>query len=121
MKSPITGKPMELVKEKRVLEFRKESFEVIYHFYRCLDTGEEFEDDQLGDLNLDQVYNAYRAKHKFLFRQEFKELRGRYDLPATPMSKILGFGINKYVLYKTGEFPTKTNERFIKWAAIRDD
>ena len=39
---------MELVREKRVLEFRKESFEIIYHLYRCKDTGEEFEDDQLG-------------------------------------------------------------------------
>ncbi len=121
MKSPITGKPMELVKEKRVLEFRKESFEVIYHFYRCLDTGEEFEDDQLGDLNLDQVYNAYRAKHKFPFPEEIKELRGRYDLPATTMSQILGFGINQYRLYETGEIPSETNARLIQMAGNPDE
>jgi len=116
MKSPITGKPMELVKEKRVLEFRKESFEIIYHSYRCTDTGEEFEDDQLGDLNLNQVYNAYRGKHKLPFPEEIKEIRSRYDLPATTMSQILGFGINQYRLYETGEVPSETNARLIQMA-----
>jgi uncharacterized phage-associated protein len=121
MKSPITGKPMELVREKRVLEFRKESFEVIYHFYRCNDTGEEFEDDQLGDLNLDQVCNAYRARHRFPFPEEIKELRGRYDLPATTMSQILGFGVNQYRLYETGEIPSETNARLIQMAGNADE
>ncbi len=121
MNSPITGKPMELVREKRVLEFRKESFEIIYHFYRCSDRGEEFEDDQLGDLNLDQVYNAYRARHKFPFPEEIKELRGRYDLPATAMSQILGFGVNQYRLYATGEIPSETNARLIQMAGNADE
>ncbi|HMI61291.1 MAG TPA: type II toxin-antitoxin system antitoxin SocA domain-containing protein [Puia sp.] len=121
MNSPITGRQMELVRENRVLEFRKESFEIIYHFYRCKETGEEFEDDQLGDLNLDQVYNAYRARHKFPFPEEIKELRGRYDLPATAMSQILGFGVNQYRLYETGEIPSETNARLIQMASNSDE
>ena len=121
MKSPTTGKPMELVKEKKVLEFRKESFEIMYHVYRCTDTGEEFEDEKLGDLNLDQVYNAYRARHKFPFPEEIKEIRGRYDLPATTMSQILGFGVNQYRLYETGEVPSETNARLIQMAGSPDE
>ena len=107
---------MELVREKKVMEFRKESFEVLYHVYRCTDTGEEFEDEQLSDLNLDQVYNAYRVKHKFPFPEEIKEIRSRYDIPATTMSQILGFGINQYRLYETGEVPSETNARLIQMA-----
>ena len=112
---------MELVKEKRVLEFRKESFEIMYHSYRCMDTGEEFEDDQLGDLNLNQVYNAYRARHRFPFAEEIKEIRSRYDLPATTMSQILGFGVNQYRLYETGEVPSETNARLIQMAGNPDE
>jgi len=116
MNSPNTGKPMELQREKKVLEFRKESFEVMYHVYRCTDTGEEFEDEQLSDLNLDQVYNAYRVRHKLPFPEEIREIRSRYDLPATTMSQILGFGINQYRLYETGEVPSETNARLIQMA-----
>ena len=121
MKSPITGNPMELLKEKKVLEFRKEPFEIIYHYYRCKDTGEEFEDDHVGDLNLNQVYSAYRAKHKLPFVEEIKNIRSQYELPATTMSEILGFGVNQYRLYETGDIPSETNARLIQMAANPDE
>lgn len=121
MKSPITGKPMELIRGKTTLEFRKEQFEVIYHSYRCVDTGEEFEDEELGNLNLGQVYNAYRAKHKLPFTEEIRNTRRQYDLPATVMSEILGFGVNQYRLYETGDIPSETNARLIQMAANPDE
>jgi uncharacterized phage-associated protein len=121
MKSPITGKPMELVREKRELGFRKEAFEVVYHFYRCPDTGEEFVDEYIGDLNLDQVYNAYRAKHKLPFAEEIRSIRHQYDLPATAMSEILGLGVNQYRLYENGDIPSETNARLIQMAANPDE
>lgn len=121
MISPITGKPMELVREKTTLEFRKEQFEVVYHSYRCVDSGEEFEDEELSNLNLGQVYNAYRAKHKLPFTEEIKNTRRQYDLPATTMSEILGFGVNQYRLYETGDIPSETNARLIQMAANPDE
>jgi uncharacterized phage-associated protein len=121
MKSPITGNPMELLREKKVLEFRKESFEIIYHYYRCKDTGEEFEDEHMGDLNLDQVYNAYRVRHNLPFTEEIKNIRSQYDLPATAMSEILGFGVNQYRLYETEDMPSETNARLIQMAANPDE
>jgi putative zinc finger/helix-turn-helix YgiT family protein len=117
MKSPITGKPMKLIREKKSLEFRKESFEIVYHSYKCEDSGEEFVDEYLGDLNLDQVYNAYRVMHKLPFPEEIKQVRKKYGLPATTMSEILGFGINQYRLYETGEIPSEVNGRLIQLAA----
>ncbi len=112
---------MKLLKEKRSLEFRKETFEVIYHYYQCQDTGEEFVDEKIGDLNLDQVYNAYRVKHKLPFTIEIKNIRSQYDLPATVMSEILGFGVNQYRLYETGDMPSETNARLIQIAANPDE
>ena len=52
MKSPITGKEMVLIKEKSTLSFRKEEFEVVYHYYKCEDSGESFTTTQLDELNL---------------------------------------------------------------------
>lgn len=121
MKSPATGKSMELIREKRSLEFRKEEFEVIYHYYKCHDTGEEFVDEEVGNLNLGQVYNAYRVRHKLPFTEEIKNTRSQYNLPATLMSEILGFGVNQYRLYETGDIPSETNARLIQMAANPDE
>ncbi|HVU57070.1 MAG TPA: type II toxin-antitoxin system antitoxin SocA domain-containing protein [Puia sp.] len=117
MNSPITGQPMELAREKRTLEFRKEQFEIMYHYFKCKDSGEEFVDEVLGNLNLAQVYNAFRAKHKLPFLEEIRNIRSRYDLPATTMSQILGFGVNQYGLYEKGDIPSETNARIIQMAA----
>jgi hypothetical protein len=64
MKSPFTGKEMTIQKKMRTMSFRKEEFEISFHFYKCMDTGEQFEDDVLFDLNYNQVVNQYRNKHK---------------------------------------------------------
>lgn len=62
MKSPVTNKEMVLVKEKRVLNFRKEAYEIVFHAYLCEDSGEKFTDTKLDELNTNQVYNKYRQK-----------------------------------------------------------
>ncbi|MCK4678332.1 MAG: DUF4065 domain-containing protein [Bacteroidales bacterium] len=116
MKSPITGKEMILQKEKRVLSFRKEEFNVVYHYYLCTDTGEQFEDDQLAELNLTQVYNQYRERLKLPFPDEIMAVRKKYGLSARKMSDILGFGPNTYGNYEKGEIPSKANARLTQLA-----
>ncbi len=56
MKSPITGKEMLLSKEKRIMQFRKESIEIDFHFYKCVDSGEQFTTTALDELNINQLY-----------------------------------------------------------------
>jgi hypothetical protein len=63
MKSPITGKPMKLQRENRKMTFRKETFSVVFHYYRCADSGQQLTTTELDELNLDQLYNQYRNKH----------------------------------------------------------
>jgi len=116
MKSPITGKEMVLIKEKRTLSFRKEEFEVVYHSYKCEDSGESFTTTQLDELNLNQVYNQYRVKHNLPFPDEIMLIRKKYGLSAAKMSEILGFGANVYRNYETGEIPSQSNARLIQLA-----
>ena len=63
MRSPITGKEMVLVTENRTMTFRKEAFEIVFHSYKCVDSGESFTTTELDNINLDQLYDQYRAKH----------------------------------------------------------
>ncbi len=116
MQSPITGKEMSLKFELRKLDFRKESFDVAYHFFQCEETGEQFTTTEMDELNMIQLYNQYREKHKLPFPEEIKEIREKYGLAATKMAEILGFGINSYRNYESGEVPSQANARLIQLA-----
>jgi len=116
MKSPITGKEMVMKQETIETEFRKEKFEVVYHYYLCKDSEERFEDERLAQLNLSQVYNQYRKKYNLPFPEEIIKLRELYGLSGAKMSEVLGFGINVYRNYENGEIPNSSNARLIQLA-----
>lgn len=116
MKSPISGKEMILTKEKRSMDFRKETFQIIFHFYKCEDSEEYYTTTALDEVNINQVYNHYRNKFNIPFPDEITRIRETYGLSATKMSEILGFGINSYRQYESGEMPSVANAKLIQMA-----
>lgn len=114
MKSPFTGGEAALRKEQRVFSFRGDEIEIVYHFYRCEDTGEQFTTDEVDMLNIKQVHNKYRVKHNLPFPHEMKNTREKYGLSARRMSLVLGFGPNTYRNYENGEIPLASNARLIQ-------
>lgn len=114
MKSPITGKEMKLTKERRSMDFRKETFEILFHFYRCEDSAEQFTTTTLDEVNMNQVYNQYRDKFNIPFPDEIIKIREKYSLSAVKMSEILGFGVNSYRQYEAGEMPSVANAKLIQ-------
>jgi DNA-binding transcriptional regulator YiaG len=116
MKSPINGKEMKLMKENRTLTFRKEEYKVLYHFYICQESKEQFTNAELDEINLNQLYNQYREAHHLPFPDEIIAIRGEYKLPAIKMAEILGFGVNVYRNYESGEVPSESNARLIQLA-----
>lgn len=117
MLSPITGKEMVVKKEWRKMIYRKESFDVLFHAWHCIDSGEDFEDEVFANLNYEQVVNQYREKHNIPFPDDIKAIREQYNLPAKKMSQVLGLGENSYRQYEAGEMPTLANARLILMAA----
>ena len=113
MISPFTGGETILQKEAREYEFRGEKFQIVHQNYRCVDTNQIFTDTRLDELNLNQVYNKYRQKEGIPFPDEIKAYRNQYELAATKMSQILGFGVNMYGKYESGEMPNVSNGRLI--------
>ncbi len=116
MKSPFTGQKMSVQKEFRTLTFRKEKFKILFHFYKCEDTGEQFEDEAFAQLNYNQVLNQYRYKNSIPFPDQIVEIREKYGVSAARMSEILGFGVNSYRQYESGEVPCVSNARLIQLA-----
>jgi putative zinc finger/helix-turn-helix YgiT family protein len=114
MKSPITGKEMKLTKERRSIDFRKETFEIVFHYYKCEDSGEQFTTTALDEVNMNQVYNQYRDKFNIPFPDEIIRIREKYGLSAAKMSEILGFGVNSYRHYEAGEMPSVANAKLIQ-------
>ncbi|GAO27760.1 type II toxin-antitoxin system antitoxin SocA domain-containing protein [Geofilum rubicundum] len=116
MNSPFTGKEMTIVKEWRTMSFRKDKFEVLFHSYKCEDTGEQFEDEAFAQLNFNQLINQYRVKYSIPFSEQIIAIREKYNLSAAKMSEILGFGINGYRQYEGGEVPNQSNAKLIQLA-----
>jgi hypothetical protein len=52
MISPITGKEMMLTKERRSMDFRKETFEIVFHYYKCEESGEQFTTTSMDEINV---------------------------------------------------------------------
>ena len=103
MISPFTGGK---VKEVRAVEehmFRKETYSVHVRYYVCVDTGERFTTTDQDELMFNELYSQYRVRHGIPFPSEIKEIRERYGLNYSQMSKILGFGINQYAQYDLTE------------------
>lgn len=117
MKSPATGKKMQVKKVWKRLPFRKEEFDVLFHTWLCVDSGEEYEDDLFANINYNQVLNQYRERHNIPFPEDIKAIREQYHLPAIKMSRVLGLGDNTYRQYEGGEIPTQANARLIQMAA----
>jgi putative zinc finger/helix-turn-helix YgiT family protein len=113
MLSPMTGKEMKLLIRESTLAIRKEFFPVMYHVWQCEDTGEEFEDSNMIEVNLRQAADQYRSKHNLPFPEEITEIREQYGISASKMSEVLRFGINQYKQYESGELPSESNASLI--------
>ena len=116
MKSPFTGKEMSVQKEWRTMHFRKDEFKVLFHSFKCDDTGEQFEDDSFSELNYTQLINQYRVKYSIPFPEQIIAIREKYGISAAKISEILGFGVNSYRQYEGGEVPSQSNARLIQLA-----
>ena len=114
MKSPFTGKEMKLVYEQRTWNFRGEEYQYTHASWLCIDSGEQFTTDETDNAAFTQVTNQYRAKYGIPFTDEIIQIRKNYGISASKMSKLLGFGINQWRLYETGEVPSVSNGRTIR-------
>ena len=114
--SPITGGPLELCKEQAEVTYRGERIPYEKSYYRCVDSGLEFVDEEQEKANLKLIYDTYRHIHLIPLAEDLKEMRVRYGLPSTAMSLILGLGENQYGLYEEGVVPSPSVGKLLSLA-----
>lgn len=114
MKSPLTGKPMPIVRQKASVAFRKETFAIYQHYYFCQQSGGQFSTGLLENINQVQLYNKYRQKHNIPTSDEMAMIRESYGLSLVKMAEVLGLGVNVYRHYEMGEVPSLSNARLIQ-------
>jgi putative zinc finger/helix-turn-helix YgiT family protein len=96
----------QLQKVSRDLDYRKDTFKVVEHFYRCEKCNEEFTTTETDTITMKQAHNQYRERYGIPFQEEIIAIREKYDIPASKMSEVLGLGINGYGNYEKGEVPS---------------
>ncbi|TKK65431.1 DUF4065 domain-containing protein [Ilyomonas limi] len=96
----------EIRKENKELSYRKETFKVVAHYYKCNKCLEEFTTTETDTITILQAHNQYREKHNIPFIEDICAIRNKYELPANKMSEVLGLGVNGYSNYEKGEIPT---------------
>ena len=114
--SPYSGKPMRVVYESDTWEMRGEVYPYMHIAFRDDENGEQFTTTESDTVCFEQVANQYRERHGIPYVDEIVALRERYGVSATKMALILGFGINQYRLYETGEVPSESNGKMIRSA-----
>ena len=117
IKSPFSGKPMRVVYEPEIMEFRGEKFHYTHIAFRDDEAGEQFTTTESDMACYNQVTNQYREKHGIPYVDEIIETRKKYGLSASKMSLVLGFGANQYRLYEDSEVPNESHGKMIRSAA----
>lgn len=112
--SPLTGGKMTLHWEWRDMTFRKETYRVMFPYYLCEDTKEQFTTTESDGIWLHQIHNQYCSKYGIPYTDEIIAVRERYGLSASKMSLILGFGENQWRRYEQEEIPSLSNGKMIR-------
>ncbi len=111
--SPFTSGEVYLVEDSEVQTFRKEEFTVHVHYYMCKDTGEKFTTEEQDEELCNELYNSYRSRHGIPTPEEIRDIRERYGLSYSQITKIVGFGQNQWRQYENGCIPSESNGRMI--------
>jgi putative zinc finger/helix-turn-helix YgiT family protein len=96
------------------MEFRGKTYHFLNHYYVCDESGEEFTNEETGEINFAQVYNQYREENNIPFVSEIVKLRENCLLSKADMGRLLGFGENQYYRYELGEVPSPSNGRLLR-------
>lgn len=117
MKKQSTQPDPKIFREKRKMEFRKEEFEICFHFHKDEKKQYHYTTTELDEVNYTQLLNKYRAKHNLPFPEEIKAIRDKHQLSAAKMSEILGLGVNSFRQYESGEVPSTSIGKLIHMSA----
>jgi hypothetical protein len=76
MKSPLTGREMKLMSEPSTLDYKGKTYNVIYHYYLCELSNEQFTTTELDEQNLQEL----NKQVKLDFLDQFVTTEGKINI-----------------------------------------
>jgi putative zinc finger/helix-turn-helix YgiT family protein len=115
---PICGKETELkeTRRKEEINVRGEKITVEKKYEECLKCGEYFEDITSEEDPNNEAYREFRKRHDMLQPEEIRELREKYNLTQSELSKLLGFGGATISRYENGALQDGAHDIALKQA-----
>lgn len=103
---------------KKTLNVRGDSIDVEFEAFKCGKCGEEFINSKSEHDPLAEAYRIYRKRHNMLRPEQIKELRKKYGITQTELSRLLGWGAVTLSRYENGALQDATHDRQLK--LVRD-
>lgn len=100
---------VKVVDKKETFPVRNEDITINSKVKICTFCGNELFDHELDDMNIRNVYDAYREKHGILFPDQVKEAREKYGLSQRGFAKVLGWSQATVVRYEGGALPSSSH------------
>jgi putative zinc finger/helix-turn-helix YgiT family protein len=113
---PICEKAQDLewIEKKEIINVRGEPIKVDAKYFKCPVCGEEWEDPTSDYDSLEEAYREYRKRHGLMQPEEIRNLRKRYNLTQSEMSRILGWGGATLSRYENGALQDEAHERTLR-------
>ena len=97
------------VTEKAEAEVRGVQFSYAETLAICEKCGEELYVPEINDSNAQIREDAYRKAAKLITVDEIQSILRKYNIGASPLAQVLGFGDVTITRYLSGQLPSKQN------------
>jgi len=105
---------LEYVNKKETFNIRGEEIEVDVDYFKCLECDGEFEDPKSEIDPIEDAYVQYRKLRGMMQPYEIRDLRRRYGLTQTELSKLLGWGGATLSRYENGALQDQGHDNLLQ-------
>ncbi|WP_190924298.1 type II TA system antitoxin MqsA family protein [Hymenobacter armeniacus] len=109
MPSPFANGMAEEIQKTDIFEMRGQQIQVTVPVFRCIETGEQFTTDEQDELFLELLEQKWREHNHVPTAEQLTARREALGLSAREASRLLGFGVNQFRQYESGELPSESN------------
>lgn len=112
--SPFTGGPVEEIYKTGPFEMRGQTLQVTFPVYRCVQSEQEFTTDEQDEIFLAKLELKWREHNHVPSAAQLTTRREALGLSAREASRLLGFGVNQFRQYESGELPSESNALLLR-------
>ncbi|NOQ23645.1 MAG: DUF4065 domain-containing protein [Candidatus Aegiribacteria sp.] len=112
---------VQVIQQEEPVTVRGEQYLAIARYYRCPESGEEFETSDSPFDPLADAYYQYRERHKMLTPEKIRSFRHEYELTQKELSDLLGWGAVTLSRYENGSLQDFSHDNQLQLAMIPEN